>query len=138
MDLQKAITEREAQIKRYEDQGIGLNCSKMVYNDGYLRALKDMSEEITPDEQGYNGWSNYETWAVNLHLSNDEGLYRYACSLRDADELQGVFTNEVYTLIENQSTIWSLVALMYQDLLISSLQSVNWYEVYDALHGEED
>lgn len=23
----------------------------------------------------YNGWPTYETWLVNLHLSNDEGLY---------------------------------------------------------------
>lgn len=23
----------------------------------------------------YNGWSNRETWALNLHLANDQGLY---------------------------------------------------------------
>lgn len=23
----------------------------------------------------YNGWKNYETWAVALHLDNDEGTY---------------------------------------------------------------
>lgn len=27
----------------------------------------------------YEGWSNYETWAVNLWLENDEGSYRYWC-----------------------------------------------------------
>ena len=25
------------------------------------------------DEKGYNGWTNYETWCVNLWLDNDEG-----------------------------------------------------------------
>lgn len=25
-------------------------------------------------DETYQGWSNRETWAVNLHLSNDEGL----------------------------------------------------------------
>ncbi len=27
-------------------------------------------------EETYNGWKNHATWAVNLHLSNDEPLYR--------------------------------------------------------------
>jgi hypothetical protein len=26
----------------------------------------------------YNGWENYPTWAVNLWLANDEGLYHEA------------------------------------------------------------
>ena len=28
------------------------------------------------EDRTYEGWSNYPTWAVNLWLSNDEGLYR--------------------------------------------------------------
>ncbi len=31
-----------------------------------------------PEETTYNGWANYPTWAVNLWLTNDEGLYNEA------------------------------------------------------------
>lgn len=27
----------------------------------------------------YNGWSNRETWAIQLHLTNNEGDYRAMC-----------------------------------------------------------
>lgn len=29
-------------------------------------------------DETYNGWSNRETWAADLHLSNDQGLYEGA------------------------------------------------------------
>lgn len=32
----------------------------------------------TETEETYNGWRNRETWALNLHLSNNEGDYRMA------------------------------------------------------------
>ena len=28
-------------------------------------------------DQGFNGWTNYETWALALHLDNDEGDHTY-------------------------------------------------------------
>jgi hypothetical protein len=30
------------------------------------------------EEQGFQGWSNRETWATNLWITNDEGLYEIA------------------------------------------------------------
>ena len=29
------------------------------------------------EEQKYNGWTNYETWAIKLWMDNDEGEYEY-------------------------------------------------------------
>ena len=29
------------------------------------------------NDKTYNGWTNYETWLVNLWMSNDEGSYNY-------------------------------------------------------------
>lgn len=29
----------------------------------------------------YNGWANRETWAFNLHLSNDEGLWNHVLDM---------------------------------------------------------
>ena len=48
----------------------------------------EMSESEMSDET-YEGWSNRETWALNLHISNNEGDYRYfvdqALELLDAE-----------------------------------------------------
>jgi len=31
--------------------------------------------------QGYNGWTNWETWNVALWIGNDCGLYELACDV---------------------------------------------------------
>jgi len=93
----------------------------------------------------YNGWANYETWAVVLWLDNDEGSYRYCRELaeRAIDEAgdcrqveQGIWTEEQaarFTLADalEQEHTEGMPELsgVYSDLLLSALGSVDWHEV---------
>ncbi len=90
-------------------------------------------------EQGYSGWKNYETWVVNLWLSNDEGTYDYiqemASELADEhngderetrDELSGRIASFVDEMAPN------LNGTMFADLLKGALDAVFWYEIAEA------
>lgn len=82
-------------------------------------------------QTGYNGWSNYETWCVNLWLSNEESSQRQwtgrarelatetGAPIRLADELKTWVTEEAPELKPS----------LYSDLLMAALGSVNWLEI---------
>lgn len=77
----------------------------------------------------YNGWANYETWAVHLWLSNTEIDY-YAASIaargpRAEDNLRDL-TEQVVFGIDGSSP--GLAA----DLLHAALGRVNWTAIAAA------
>lgn len=90
----------------------------------------------------YNGWTNYETWAVKLWIDNDQGTYEWwleqtgECveeGLKDPGEeaalllahrLQDHHDEEM----EEGVLLWS-EACVFTDLLRASLCQVNWYEI---------
>lgn len=95
----------------------------------------------------YNGWTNYETWLVNLHISNEQGEQDYwnerasfamthsdpsndyldaRCEL--ADTLRDAFL-EKYDEQKPDNTILA-------DLLRAALSEVNWHEL--AQHYVDD
>jgi hypothetical protein len=61
-------------------------------------------------DETYQGWSNRETWAVNLHLSNDQGLY---------DQV-----NEMAEEVERDPF---KLANRLQDFVSDELLSPDWY-----------
>jgi len=48
-----------------------------------------------PDERGYNGWANYETWNVALWIDNDQGLHEIAQELGSYSKLVELLTEEL-------------------------------------------
>lgn len=90
--------------------------------------------------KGYNGWANYETWLVNIWLTNDSGSVDYweevARDLWDEEdphkserELADRLKEEI---MESQPELSGLFA----DMLSAAFSEVDWDEL--ASHYIED
>lgn len=86
----------------------------------------------------YNGWSNYETWAVNLWLSNEEGSYRYwtdrtreliaECMDEDADRSAlSRLARELEEAVSEECAIPK--ANLAANLMTAALGEVDWCEI---------
>jgi hypothetical protein len=100
------------------------------------------------DDTRFNGWANYETWAVALHLGNDqstqwywaeqaEACYRDAVAA-DPDDRREDWTHAAAVAladllkdeVDNDEACETLAGCsLYTDLLRGALGEVNWYEV---------
>lgn len=82
----------------------------------------------------YNGWSNYPTWAVNLWLSNDEGLYRETLDLveRNAGTRQLTEVSDALKSWVRDELAPDLGASFSADLLGWAFDQVDWREIASA------
>tara|TARA_R110000868_G_scaffold365866_1_gene628763 strand:+ start:62 stop:391 length:330 start_codon:yes stop_codon:yes gene_type:complete len=90
--------------------------------------------------QSYNGWSNYETWLVNLWADN-EGLQEYwqdaAADIYQLAERENRPDDAVSDLADLMSEYYDAAAEewmssqsgMFADMINSSLREVHWYEI---------
>ena len=96
----------------------------------------------------YNGWTNYETWAVALWIDNDQGSHEYwrerareccrqneeqagaendlANDLNDEHE-QG--KDELLAASRRECSVWA-------DLLSAAVSAVNWLEIAHHFIGD--
>jgi len=103
----------------------------------------------------YNGYENYETWAVALHISNDEKLYNrwrvLAGSIQATAAATETFSQRevvVYELADQLRNALQESAAdqelsgrysgIMSDLLMAALSEVNWDEVARSLLDEEE
>jgi hypothetical protein len=89
-----------------------------------------MQLETTPHR--YNGWTNYETWRVNLELFGGFDVSDYAPEcIRDDDaySLSKLLKEYADDAIDQDGTLEGLAV----DYARAFLSGVNWYEIAEHL-----
>jgi hypothetical protein len=110
----------------------------------------------TPDHEGYQGWKNYETWAVALWIDNDRGSHEYWQERADeiVEEFSGRENNDptdvVFALADALKDHHEEAAFeepdngglgfgdkgVFTDLLQAALSEVDWREVSVSVLGD--
>ena len=78
-------------------------------------------------DKTYNGWSTYETWLVNLWLTNDMQDDDLIASVKEVDttyEAKEILKDYVEEMVPFQG-----ITGLFADLLRGALSEVNWYEI---------
>ena len=90
---------------------------------------------MSDEKKTYNGWSNYETWCVNLWLTNEEeSSLELTAIVRDAEDL-GQASQIIKEWVEEM--LPDLGASFAADLLGAAVGAVNWYEIAEN-HKEDE
>ena len=91
-----------------------------------MTSVAQVSQTVTTE---YNGWTNRETWIVNLWLTNDECYYEELQAIIknfDSNEQAEELEQYVHWIIDEDE------ASMTTDLLSTSLCRVSWHEIARA------
>lgn len=85
----------------------------------------------------YNGWNSYETWLVNVWMTNDQGSCEYweevAREVLEYNEGEAAQRNLAHILKEYFEENMPSVEGLYADLLSSALQEVDWDELAEHM-----
>ena len=91
---------------------------------------------MTEKEEGYQGWTNYETWAVKLWIDNDEGTQEYYHDLvreisKNPETGIAYLADRLKEEIEEQAP--KIEPSMYSDLLGAAISEIDFFELAQAL-----
>ena len=106
-------------------------------------------------DKKYNGWTNYQTWAVKLWLDNDEGTVALQQEMLEEARLNwGYIEGDGEIIIDDDTTPYLLEGLveqwvtdnnplagtasMYADLMGSAINQVNFREIAARIIDDEN
>jgi len=76
----------------------------------------------------YNGWTNYETWLINLYFGDDTDWIH--ARVNDAHSVYDL-AKMIEDWVKDEEVMPQLDGV-YSDLLDGALSEVNWYELAKA------
>ena len=90
----------------------------------------------------YNGWTNYETWCLNLWIDNDREWYRavndkasaLVCDVLSKDEQIEILREFLIDLVQDNEP--KIKVDFYSDILNASIREVNFREVSKSIIEE--
>jgi hypothetical protein len=87
----------------------------------------------------YNGWTNYETWLVNLWLTNDQGtaetMQELAAASRANDEAEWELADTLKEWVDGMVDESVPGNGMVRDLVNAALGSVDWREIARSIEA---
>lgn len=102
-----------------------------------VNAVAKALDHLERDTKGYNGWVNYETWAVALWLDNEQSSYYAMLALTesayddaegDKDDALGQLAKAINEYIDDRNPLAS-DASMFSDLLGAAMSEVDYHEI---------
>jgi hypothetical protein len=101
--------------------------------------------EMKMNHKEYNGWTNYETWVVNLWMDNEEGIHDYWLEVAEDAYSDEAKEQNHFSKIEDAACILAdrlkdhheenrpELPGVYGDLIGAALSEVNWREIAEHL-----
>jgi hypothetical protein len=94
--------------------------------------------------ESFNGWANRETWALALHIYNDEGWAEYAAGLVSRDcgcDAAEILRESVEDFLTPDGAVWEGGPMSVEASRIAcevgSLWRVDWAAVVESLRDVE-
>ena len=106
--------------------------------------MRNMEKQAIENTESYQGWSNYESWAVRLHWDNNEGDYRHMTeeaknykkagkSIREFADYMKETAEEIQDIVIEGQGNEEQKSFMHD---VGSLWRVNWYEIAESYYNE--
>lgn len=146
-DLEKQIQEYNYKTNKEIYNELDKAYEYLTSDEQVIETIKSNDYEFTEDgkifaslkknqinkQSDYQGWKNYETWAVALWIDNDQGLYNMITEQaeifkKETDEAKFKLADYIKDTIEEMNPLTD-TATLFTDLLNAALGEVDWYEV---------